>query len=268
MPDDLYPYVLHSADPVPQHHAHVLLSLFLEAAQDTPWLQPNAILTAEGPKPRAGGTAKSISLINLERVNKGMLGEYVGRDATLLRMERRAGEKPVWRDRGDGGISVGDQDVRESEARKGKKRARDEEEEEVEVEEVDPEAEGGEQDPGWQDAEEFEYEQEDLVGDVGDREPEEGDEDPEPEVVEMSEGGRPQGSKKERAMDLPKKSTQKNEAKKPQKPKIDKAERKKLKKERSKKESQDVKAERKKRRKDAVQMDTPEKVGKNSSKKK
>jgi hypothetical protein len=157
-----------------------------------------------------------------------MKGMYVGRDERILEVGTR-GKKPVWRDTATGKGDRG----RKTEGRKGKKKDKEDAVQQVNGhEEVE--------DPDWQDMREYEMEQEDVVHDIGEREPEDMDEEMEVKVEAM-------------------------ETEKPKKSQKEKAERKKRKKERSKKEGEDVKAERKKRKKEARQKDIAEK-GRMSSK--
>ena len=141
------PHHLQSSHRINQEEALKLLSSFLEATATDASLHPNALLTESGPISATSGSNTGLVLHNLKRVEAGLRGEHLGADLSLAQF---------------GGEGVSElQGVTDGET-VGPSTARA-----VDLEGQGPEADMGQD--GWKDKLEFEREQEDTVGEVGDR---------------------------------------------------------------------------------------------------
>ncbi|KAL8943242.1 MAG: hypothetical protein Q9211_001060 [Gyalolechia sp. 1 TL-2023] len=78
----------HSSQPISPSHAQQLLADFLERTVTEPSLDPNALLTEDGPVSRSASTG--LVLHNLRRVEAGLRGEHLGAD---LSFKNFGGEK-------------------------------------------------------------------------------------------------------------------------------------------------------------------------------
>ncbi|MCJ1292004.1 hypothetical protein MMC34_003554 [Xylographa carneopallida] len=71
------PHWLHSSCRIAPLEALSLLSSYLVAATEQPYLQPNALLTEGGPVSATSGPNTSLTLHNLQRVAAGLRGEHL-----------------------------------------------------------------------------------------------------------------------------------------------------------------------------------------------
>ena len=77
------PHKLISSRNVRYEEALDLITRYLDAADVDISLQPNAILTTEGPEPAAQGGGSGLILHNLKRVQAGLQGENLGADLSF-----------------------------------------------------------------------------------------------------------------------------------------------------------------------------------------
>ena len=141
------PHCLHSSRPVSQETALNLLSSYLEATTSDASLHPNALLTELGPISATSGLNTGLVLHNLRRVEAGLRGEHLGADIALAQFTEH-------------GETDADTAMKVNVNGPGTTRTLDQENQ-------GPEPGMGQQ--GWQDKSEFEREQEDNVGDIGER---------------------------------------------------------------------------------------------------
>ncbi|MCJ1288129.1 hypothetical protein MMC26_007484 [Xylographa opegraphella] len=90
--DILPPHRIHLSRQIPPSKALSLLSKYLVAAIDQPYLQPNALLTAGGPVFATSSPHAGLTLHNLHRVAAGLRGEHLS--AELLVDEHDYGGLP------------------------------------------------------------------------------------------------------------------------------------------------------------------------------
>ena len=151
----LPPHRFHSTRRLSQGSALSFLSAYLVAASVDPCLQPNAVLTESGPRSVTQGTTTGLVLHNLKRVEAGLKGEHLGSDLTF---ERYGGEGlPGLHVEENGGTVNG------KAKRKGGK-GEERQGERIPENQTDDIPEGE-----WMDKEAFEREQDEEVGDVGNR---------------------------------------------------------------------------------------------------
>ena len=139
----------HSHHRIPLSHAHTLVAAYLSASATDPSLHPNALLTENGPITPNAGSNTGLVLHNLKRVEAGLRGEYLGAYLEL-------GKKGALLEDLDGALGVVDDTTKRNEERGMSGEGRT----------------GGtvEAEEDWQDRSEFEREQEDLQGEIGERE--------------------------------------------------------------------------------------------------
>ncbi|GAB7357457.1 hypothetical protein MBLNU459_g8378t1 [Dothideomycetes sp. NU459] len=146
----------HASTPLPPSAALAHLSAFLLASETTPWLHPDAQLAADEIKySTTGGPSGGIVMHNLRRIEQGLRGEVLAPEDA---------EDELFGPRAGGGGGGDDEDGGAPAAaagagrRKGglKRKAEDEAEAEAEAE-------------GWQDLQQYQLQQVELVGEVGER---------------------------------------------------------------------------------------------------
>lgn len=146
------PIHTHSSTRVSTAHAQNLLATYLTQSLTTSSHHPNALLTESGAT-NPSGAHTGLIIHNLERIEAGLRGENLGADLEIGRKKKNEGwEEVVLLDEATGGADAvvpggpsvgkvpggGDAEVAQEE---------------------------------WQDRSEFEREQEDVEGEIGDRDP-------------------------------------------------------------------------------------------------
>lgn len=82
-PNPLPPTQVRSSHSISPAEALSFLSDFLTRAAYDPALQPNAMITQDGPKSRTTADAPNLTLHNLKRIQKSLEGEVLGSDLAL-----------------------------------------------------------------------------------------------------------------------------------------------------------------------------------------
>ena len=77
LPDSFTSHQLHSSRQITPSEALSLLSSYLVAATEQPYLQPNALLSEGGPVSATSGPNTGLTLHNLQRVEAGLRGEHL-----------------------------------------------------------------------------------------------------------------------------------------------------------------------------------------------
>lgn len=146
------PIHTHSTTRVSTAHARDLLSTYLTQSLTSSSLHPNALLTESGPT-NPSGTHTGLIIHNLQRIEAGLRGENLGADIEIGKKKKEEGlEEVVLVDEATGGADA----VVPGGPSVGKVPGGGE----VELAQEE-----------WQDRSEFEREQEDVQGEIGDRDP-------------------------------------------------------------------------------------------------
>ena len=86
-PSPLPPTTIHKSERISQAEAHKFLSDYLKRAATDAALQPDSTLSPEGPVSANVGSAPNLVIHNLERVQAGLAGKFLGRDLALENQE-------------------------------------------------------------------------------------------------------------------------------------------------------------------------------------